>query len=127
MLVAIHQPHYLPWLGYLQRMARADLFIVLDHVQFERGNYQNRTQVRVNGAMAEAPAGTVAVKSNVPVPPTQVFATVIVAALVFVNTHSTTSASLIWTFAVLSPASKLFVPPAAIMMSTKAGSSRARG
>lgn len=49
MLVAIHQPHYLPWLGYLHRMARADLFIVLDHVQFERGNYQNRTQVRVNG------------------------------------------------------------------------------
>ena len=50
MLVAIHQPHYLPWLGLLHRMARVDLFIVLDHVQFERGNYQNRTQVRVNGA-----------------------------------------------------------------------------
>jgi hypothetical protein len=50
MLVAIHQPHYLPWLGYLHRMARVDLFIVLDHVQFERGNYQNRTQVRVNCA-----------------------------------------------------------------------------
>lgn len=49
MLVAIHQPHYLPWLGYLQRMAQADLFVVLDHVQFERGNYQNRTRVRVNG------------------------------------------------------------------------------
>jgi WbqC-like protein len=49
-LVAIHQPHYLPWLGYLHRMAQADLFIVLDHVQFERGNYQNRTSVRVNGA-----------------------------------------------------------------------------
>ena len=50
MLVAIHQPHYLPWLGYLHRMAQADLFIVLDHVQFERGNYQNRSMVRVNGA-----------------------------------------------------------------------------
>jgi WbqC-like protein len=50
MRVAIHQPHYLPWLGYLQRMARADLFIVLDHVQFERGNYQNRASVRVNRA-----------------------------------------------------------------------------
>lgn len=48
MLVAIHQPHYLPWLGYLQRMAQADLFIVLDHVQFERGNYQNRTRIRLN-------------------------------------------------------------------------------
>jgi len=34
MRVAIHQPHYLPWLGYLHRMAQADLFIVLDHVQF---------------------------------------------------------------------------------------------
>jgi hypothetical protein len=49
MRVAIHQPHYLPWLGLVHRMAEADLFIVLDHVQFERGNYQNRTQVRVNG------------------------------------------------------------------------------
>ena len=50
MLVAIHQPHYLPWLGYLHRMVQAELFIVLDHVQFERANYQNRTMVRVNGA-----------------------------------------------------------------------------
>ena len=49
MLVAIHQPNYLPWLGYLDRMAKADLFIVLDHVQFERRNYQNRTQILVEG------------------------------------------------------------------------------
>ena len=49
MIVAIHQPHFLPWLGYLHRMAQADLFIVLDHVQFERGNYQNRTMIRMNG------------------------------------------------------------------------------
>jgi hypothetical protein len=49
MLVAIHQPHFIPWLGYLHRMARADLFIVLDHVQFERRNYQNRSQIRIDG------------------------------------------------------------------------------
>ena len=49
MIVTVHQPHYMPWLGYLHRMARADLFIVLDHVQFERGNYQNRTMIRVDG------------------------------------------------------------------------------
>jgi hypothetical protein len=48
MQVAIHQPHFLPWLGYLDRMARSDLFILLDHVQFERRNYQNRTQIRVD-------------------------------------------------------------------------------
>jgi hypothetical protein len=46
MLVAIHQPHYVPWLGYLDRMVKADVFIVLDHVQFERRNYQNRTMIR---------------------------------------------------------------------------------
>src|SRR5262245_27234559 len=32
MKVAIHQPCFLPWLGYLDRMARSDLFILLDHV-----------------------------------------------------------------------------------------------
>jgi WbqC-like protein family len=49
MIVAIHQPHYLPWLGYLHRMAQVDLFILLDHVQFERRNHQNRSQIRVAG------------------------------------------------------------------------------
>ena len=47
MLVAIHQPHYMPWLGYLDRMVKADVFVILDHVQFERRNYQNRTQIRL--------------------------------------------------------------------------------
>jgi hypothetical protein len=49
MRVVIHQPHFLPWLGYLHRMAQADLFVLLDHVQFERRNYQNRTLIRLNG------------------------------------------------------------------------------
>ena len=48
MIIAIHQPHYLPWLGYLHRMAQVDAFVLLDHVQFERRNYQNRTMVRMN-------------------------------------------------------------------------------
>src|SRR5687767_4007939 len=46
MLVAIHQPCFLPWLGYLDRMMRSDLFVILDHVQFERRNYQNRCLIR---------------------------------------------------------------------------------
>ena len=49
MIVTVHQPHFLPWLGYLHRMAQADLFILLDHVQFERRNYQNRTMIRFDG------------------------------------------------------------------------------
>ena len=49
MLIAIHQPHYVPWLGYLDRMVKADLFVILDHVQFERRNYQNRTTILLEG------------------------------------------------------------------------------
>ncbi len=50
MTVTIHQPHFLPWLGYLHRMATAELFVLLDHVQFERANYQNRMRIRMDGA-----------------------------------------------------------------------------
>jgi WbqC-like protein family len=47
MLVAIHQPNFVPWLGYFDRMIQADLFVLLDHVQFERRNYQNRCLIRL--------------------------------------------------------------------------------
>ena len=50
MIVAIHQPNFLPWLGYFDRMLRCDLFVLLDHVQFERRNYQNRTLIRLEDA-----------------------------------------------------------------------------
>ena len=46
MNVAIHQPNFVPWLGYFDRMIRADMFVLLDHVQFERRNYQNRCLIR---------------------------------------------------------------------------------
>jgi len=43
--VAIHQPNFFPWLGYFDKMHRADIFILLDNVQFSRGTYINRTRV----------------------------------------------------------------------------------
>ena len=49
MIVSIHQPHFFPWLGYLDRMRRCDLFVLLDHVQFERQNYQNRVAIKTPG------------------------------------------------------------------------------
>ena len=36
MRVTIHQPQFLPWLGYLDKIDQADLFIVLDSVQFKK-------------------------------------------------------------------------------------------
>lgn len=48
MIVAAHQPHYLPWLGYLDKLARADVFVVMDDLQFEAQNFQNRQRVKLN-------------------------------------------------------------------------------
>jgi len=44
--VAIHQPQYLPWLGYLDKLDSADVFIVLDTVQFKKHEWQNRNRIR---------------------------------------------------------------------------------
>ena len=48
MIVAAHQPHYLPWLGYLDKIAKADLFVVMDDLQYEAQNFQNRQRVKLN-------------------------------------------------------------------------------
>ena len=45
MIVSIHQPAYLPWLGYFDKIARADLFIWLDDVQFQKNSFQNRNKI----------------------------------------------------------------------------------
>ena len=42
MLAAIHQHHYFPWLGYMDKMARADVFLLLDTVQLTDASYMFR-------------------------------------------------------------------------------------
>jgi hypothetical protein len=56
-LVAVHQPNFFPWLGYFDKLARADVFILQDDVQFARrhgggGNWVNRVRILVAGAAA---------------------------------------------------------------------------
>ena len=46
MRVAIHQPQYLPWLGYLDKLNRSDVFVLLDTVQFKKNEWQNRNRIR---------------------------------------------------------------------------------
>lgn len=49
-LVAIHQPNFFPWLGYFDKLARADIFVLLDDVQFPKkgGTWVNRVRLLVN-------------------------------------------------------------------------------
>ena len=48
MLVGIHQLHYLPWLRYLEKIHRSDVFIVLDNIQFNKNGWQNRNKVKTS-------------------------------------------------------------------------------
>ena len=52
MIVAAHQPQYLPWLGYLDKLAKADVFVVMDDLQYEAQNFQNRNRVKINSGPA---------------------------------------------------------------------------
>jgi WbqC-like protein family len=49
-LVAIHQPNFFPWLGYFDKLARADVFVLLDDVQFPKkgGTWINRVQLLID-------------------------------------------------------------------------------
>jgi hypothetical protein len=42
----IHQPHFLPWLGYFNKLANCDIFIIQDNVQYRERYFQNRTVIR---------------------------------------------------------------------------------
>ncbi len=50
-VIAIHQPNFFPWLGYFNKFAYADVFVVLDNVQFPKtgGTWSNRVRLIVNG------------------------------------------------------------------------------
>ncbi|HEV2358597.1 MAG TPA: WbqC family protein [bacterium] len=46
MIVAIHQPHYLPWLRYIDKIARSDVFVLLDDAAYTKNGWQNRNKIK---------------------------------------------------------------------------------
>lgn len=46
MTIGIHQPNFLPWLGYFNKIKRSDIFVLLDDVEFTRGDYINRVKIK---------------------------------------------------------------------------------
>lgn len=45
MIVAIHQPEFMPYAGFFHKMNKADQYIILDDVQFTKNNFQNRNRL----------------------------------------------------------------------------------
>ncbi len=46
MIVSIHQPQYLPWLGYFDKIIKSDIFVFLDNVQYKKNEFQNRNRIK---------------------------------------------------------------------------------
>jgi hypothetical protein len=49
MRVVISQSMYFPWVGFLEQLRLADVFVFYDDVQFSKGSFTNRVQVKTAG------------------------------------------------------------------------------
>jgi len=48
MIATIHQPEYLPYLGFFDRIKKADVFIVLDNAQYQKNAFINRNKIKTS-------------------------------------------------------------------------------
>ena len=46
MNAAIHQPQFMPYLGYFDKMDFADCFVFLETVQYKKNEFQNRNRIK---------------------------------------------------------------------------------
>ncbi len=53
MKVAVHQPTFLPWVGFFNKLAHADVFIIMAGVDWSSGDYLNRC--KINGGWVTIP------------------------------------------------------------------------
>ncbi|MFC1630187.1 WbqC family protein [Patescibacteria group bacterium] len=48
MILTAHQPEYLSWIGFFDRIYQADIFVVLDDVQYQKGGFINRNKIKTS-------------------------------------------------------------------------------
>lgn len=48
MIIAGHQPNYLPWLGFFDKMDKCDVFIIEDDLQFVYHEFHNRNKIKTS-------------------------------------------------------------------------------
>ncbi len=51
MRISIQQPNYIPWIGFFEKMARSDRFVLLDNVQYPKGSVVNRNKIKVSNGV----------------------------------------------------------------------------
>ncbi len=45
MTITIHQPEHLPWLGFFNKLSKAEIFVILDSVPYRKNYFQNRNRI----------------------------------------------------------------------------------
>ncbi len=50
MICTVHQPNYLPYLGFFEKANRSDIFILYDTTQFKKNDWQNRNKLCISNA-----------------------------------------------------------------------------
>ncbi len=48
MTIAIHQPNFLPWMGYFFKMSQADAFVFYDTAQYTQPSFIKRVKIHTN-------------------------------------------------------------------------------
>lgn len=48
MIITAHQPNYLPYLGFFDKMRKSDTFVIYDDVQFNKEDFQHRNRIRIH-------------------------------------------------------------------------------
>ncbi len=48
---SIHQPNYLPYLGYFQKYLRSDVFVVYDSAQYTKNDWRNRNRIKTSNGL----------------------------------------------------------------------------
>lgn len=46
MTISIHQPNFIPWIGYFFKIYKSDTFVILDNVQFTKNGFTNRNRIK---------------------------------------------------------------------------------
>jgi|SRR3989344_626530 len=47
-IVSAHQPNFLPYLGFFDKMSSSDVFVIRDEVLYVKKEYHNRNKIRIN-------------------------------------------------------------------------------